>query len=157
MVPRELRGGQDDRRRQFDSARARTMVQMAFLSFVQRSWRAGRILRHAFLRCGEFPASRDVSMSSLGWYLACAAPLLVSSGYVVWVMVFYLIERHRASVQIDLRSRLRDFLSECGADPRAGDEKDVTQLRETLKLLDELRETRTSSSSAATAQLENIA
>lgn len=96
-------------------------------------------------------------MSSLGWYLVCAAPLLVSSGYVVCVMILYFIERHRAGVQTDLRTRLREFLSECGADPSAGDEPELAQLRETLELLDELRETPASSSSVATALLENIA
>lgn len=96
-------------------------------------------------------------MSSLGWYLVCAAPLLISSGYVVWAMLFYFIERHRAGVQTDLRNRLREFLSECGDDPSAGDEPELAQLRETLELLDELRETPASSPSAATALFENIA
>ena len=96
-------------------------------------------------------------MSSLGWYLVCAAPLLVSSGYVVCMMIFYFVERHRAGVQIDLRTRLREFLSEHGADPSVGDERDLAQLRETLELLDELRETPASSPTAATALFKNIA
>lgn len=96
-------------------------------------------------------------MSNLGWYFVCAVPLLVSSGYVICVIVFCFIERRRASVQTDLRTRLRDFLSECGADPSAGDERELSQLRDTLELLDELRETPASSSNAAAALLENIA
>lgn len=96
-------------------------------------------------------------MSSLGWRLMCAAALLVGSGYMVFAMAVYFIERRRARVQIDLPARLREFLSEYGADPSAGDERDLAPLRETLELLDELRDTRASSSSAATAMFENIA
>lgn len=96
-------------------------------------------------------------MSNLGWSLLCAAPLLVSSGYVVCVIVFYFVEHYRAIAEIDLRTRLREFLSECNADPSAGNQRELAQLHETLELLDELRETPASSSSVATALLENIA
>lgn len=96
-------------------------------------------------------------MSSLGWYLLCAAPLVVSSGYVICVLVDYFIERRRADIQMDLRTRLREFLSKRGADPGAGDERELAQLRETLELLDELCETPAGSSSVAKELFEKFA
>lgn len=74
------------------------------------------------------------------WCVAAAAPFLMSLGYLTGEMIAYATTKEIDAAWVLLALRVQQFLAKCGAGNERFNQLELAEMREALRLLDDLHE-----------------
>ncbi|HVW39370.1 MAG TPA: hypothetical protein VHB99_18765 [Pirellulales bacterium] len=74
------------------------------------------------------------------WCVAAAAPFLMSLGYLAGEMIAYATTKEIDAAWVLLALRVQQFLAKCGAGNEPFNQLELAEMREALRLLDDLHE-----------------
>lgn len=74
------------------------------------------------------------------WCVAAGAPFLMSLGYLAGEMLAYATTKEIDAAWLLLAVRVQQFLAKCGAGDERFNQLELAEMREALRLLDDLHE-----------------